>query len=170
MGTMWSVVGSIKWRKLALYRYQQNERLEPLAEVYSSGLVDSEEEARSAGARFARAAVEAIVIVPSVAVFGALPLAALEKLQVPIAIWNLQPAPGIPDDYGIQALIRNSGGLGVQALANTLARQGRDFEVMFSAEGEDIPKKLLYFLRAAAVAARLEKSRLVRIGFEVPPI
>jgi L-arabinose isomerase len=138
------------------------------AEVCSSGLVCSEEEARKAGAEFAAAEVDAVVVVPSVAVFGALPLAAVENLDLPVAIWNLQPASGIPEDYDIRSLIRNSGGLGVQALANTLAREGRHFEVMFSAERESVPEKLIRLLRVAAVAARLRRARFGRIGSVFP--
>ena len=59
------------------------EILGSVAEVCSSGLVCSEDEAGRAGSEFASAEVEAVVVVPSVAVFGALPLAALGNPQAP---------------------------------------------------------------------------------------
>lgn len=147
---------------------QVRERLADFADVLSPGLVCSEEESRAAAEEFRRQAIDAVVVTPSIAVFGALPWAALEPLSVPVCIWNLQPASRIPVGYNIQELIRNSGGLGVQALANTLARAGRFFEVVFSAENDELPPKLIRFLRAARVVGGLGRARFGQIGTVFP--
>jgi L-arabinose isomerase len=142
--------------------------LSEYSEVISNGLVCTEEEAREAASDFTKAGVDGVVVAPSLAVFGALAWAALEHSANPVCIWNAQPAPGIPSGYNVAELIRNSGGLGVQALANTLARAGREFEVVFSSGLECIPDKLLRWLRAAGVAAALRRARFGVIGSVFP--
>jgi L-arabinose isomerase len=133
-------------------------------DVYDCGIVSSEEEARDAGARLASEQVDAVVVVPAVATFGALGWAALEQLTQPVCLWNIQPDNGVPPAYDIRALIRNSGGLGIQALANTLARAGRAFTVAFSAAGDALPAKLEAFVEAAAAWRSLQRARFATIG------
>jgi L-arabinose isomerase len=142
--------------------------LEEHCEVIGGGLVCSEEDARRAGKEFAENHVVAVVVAPSVAVFGALPWAALEPIGVPVCIWSLQPAPAIPTDYNIRELIRNSGGLGVQALANTLSRAERYFEVVFSIQEEKIPRKLTQFLQTVGILGSLWRARFGQIGTVFP--
>ena len=137
-------------------------------DVVDGGMVTSEEEASAAGKRLVAASVDALVIVPAVATFGALGWAAVRETAVPVCLWNLQPDAGASREYGIAALIRNSGGLGVQALANTLARSGRVFAVAFSREGAGVPRKLVVFAQACAVSGRLRRARFGVIGAVFP--
>jgi len=139
-------------------------RLLEICEVVSPGLVGTEDAARDAAELFHARQVDALVVVPMVAVFGALGWAAVRELDVPVCIWNLQPTPGIPDDYDIRQLIRNSGGLGVQALANTIARAERPYEIVFSTNDDPLPIQLGRFLEAAAVTNDLKRARFGRIG------
>jgi L-arabinose isomerase len=132
-------------------------------DIVNPGLVDTMEGARAAGQRFREACVDLVIVVPTVAVFGALGWAALEELDAPVCVWAVQPAQGIPDGYNIQELIRNSGGLGVQALANTIARAGRCYTTVFGTHG-----KLDVFARVAAVAADLRSATFGRIGSIFP--
>jgi|SRR5579859_3379610 len=143
-------------------------RIENQADVLSPGLIDTEDAARAAAMHFSDNDVDAVVVVPAVAVFGAMGWAAIESLDVPICIWNLQPAAAIPEDYDIGELIRNSGGLGVQALANTLARAGRECRVLFSRAGEPPPAELAAFLNVARLAKDLGRARFGRIGNVFP--
>lgn len=138
------------------------------AEVIGGGLVASEEDAAKAGMEFAENDVAAVVVAPSIAVFGALPWAALKPVAVPVCIWSLQPARAIPPDYNIRELIRNSGGLGVQALANTLCRAERYFEVVFSSEEGEIPRKLKRFLQTVGILGSLWRARFAQIGTVFP--
>jgi L-arabinose isomerase len=140
------------------------ERLAGAMDVVDCGLVTTEEEAAGAGVRLSRESIDAVVIAPAVATFGALGWAALRQLTEPVCLWNIQPDEGVSADYDIGTLIRNSGGLGTQALANTLAREGRPFVVAFSTERDSIPDKLTRFAEAAAVWNRLKRARFGRIG------
>lgn len=139
-------------------------RLAAEMDVLDCGLVTTEEEAVSAGERLSKESIDAVVIVPAVATFGALGWAAVRQLAEPVCLWNIQPDEGVSADYDIGKLIRNSGGLGTQALANTLARAGRPFAVAFSTESGSVPPKLTQFAEAAGVWRRLRRARFGRIG------
>lgn len=143
-------------------------RLAGDAEVIWPGLVDSIEAARRARDLFRQEQVDAIVVVPLVAAFGALGWAAIEEADVPVVLWNIQPSPGIPEPYDMTELIRNSGCLGTEALANTLARAGRFFRTCFSAGHPAVPRRVAVFLRAAAAAADLRRATFGRIGSVFP--
>ena len=144
------------------------ERLAEEAEVFWPGIVVSVEDAWEAGELFRHEEVDAVVVAPSLAIFGALGWAALETLDVPVALWSVQPASQLPEQYDIRELIRNSGNLGVEALANTLARSGRFYKTFFSAEKEEIPPGLSAFLRVAAVASDLRRATFGRVGSVFP--
>jgi L-arabinose isomerase len=133
-------------------------------DVVDCGLVTTEEEAANAGTRLSKESIDAIVIAPAVATFGALGWAALSQTAEPVCLWNIQPDEGVPADYDIQKLIRNSGGLGTQALANTLAREGRMFSVAYSTERGSIPSKLIRFVETAGVWNWVRRARFGRIG------
>ncbi len=136
-------------------------------EVTGGGLVDSEAAARAASESFLKAEVDAVIVAPTLAVFGALPWAALESLPraLPIAIWLLPPLRAVPADYDIRALIRNSGALGAMALANTLARAGRIFRVFdHQPQAGALPEAIRSFTLASRAAAELRRARLGLIG------
>jgi L-arabinose isomerase len=133
-------------------------------EVVWPGMIDSVDAARAARELFLREEVDAVVVAPALAVFGELGWAALESLDVPVAIWSIQPAFRVPDRYDIGELIRNSGSLGAEALANTLARAGRIFRTVFSTGDAHVPARLIAFLRAGAVAAAVRGAVFGRIG------
>jgi len=137
-------------------------------EVVWPGMVDSLETAHKAAERFRAERVDAVVVVPLIATFGALGWAVLERLETPVVIWNIQPAYAIPDPYGIAELIRNSGSLGTQALGNTLARFERFYRTCFSVDDASIPRRLTNMLRAASAAADVRTATFGRIGSVFP--
>lgn len=137
-------------------------------DVVDGALITTEREATTAGQRLARESVDAVVVAPAVATFGALGWAAVRETTVPVCLWNLQPDAALSPDYDIAALIRNSGGLGIQALANTLARAGRTCTVAFSTLGAAVPGKLLVFVQACAVSQKLRRARFGIIGATFP--
>lgn len=141
-----------------------SDRLSAAFDVLDCGLVCDEEEAGAARARLASEPLDAVVVVPAVAAFGALGQAILHQLTRPVCLWNIQPDNGITSSYDIQRLIRNSGGLATQAFANTLTRKGRAFTVVFSGAGDGLPAKLTTFVEAAAVWRSLEQARLGIVG------
>lgn len=134
------------------------------SEVLSPGLVETEDEAREAARLFREREADAVIVAPALAAFGGMAWAALESCECPVLLWCVQPAEKIPDDWDMRQLIRNSGGLAVQAIANTLARAGRKFDVVFSRT----PERVSSFLRAAAVSKDLKKARFGRIGTVFP--
>jgi L-arabinose isomerase len=156
-------IAPVREEKVA-FAAQLAERLAADMDVVCNGLTATEREAEDAAAHMGAERVDAVIVAPAVAAFGALGWAALRKVSQPICLWNVQPDAGIPADYDIAALIRNSGGLGIQALANTLAREGRVFTVAFSTEKAPVPLKLQRFTQVAAVWHRLRTARFGRIG------
>lgn len=144
------------------------EKLSSGMDVVCPGLVDSVEAARAAGELFRERQADAVIVAPSLAVFGALGWSALENLDLPVAIWSVQPAASIPHSYDIGELIRNSGNLGVEALANTLARAGRFYRTVFSTERDLVPERLLQLLHAAALASDIQRSTFGRVGTVFP--
>jgi L-fucose isomerase-like protein len=154
-----------------LFAAQLGELLGGACEVIGEGLVDSERAARAAGEAFLKAEVDAVIVAPTLAVFGALPWAALEVLppELPIAIWHLAPLRTVPVDYEIRALIRNSAALGAMALGNTLARRGRVFRVFDDRpQSGALPETIRSFLFASRAASGLRCARLGLIGSVFP--
>ena len=85
-------------------------------------------------------------------------------IDAPVCLWHCAARCRVSADYGIAALIRNSGGLGIQALANTLARADRKYCVTFSAGDGPTPRKLVSFAQACAVSATLRRARFGLVG------
>jgi L-arabinose isomerase len=160
-------IAPIRAEKVAFARDIATE-LAAVMDVMAFPLVTTEEDAATVGAQMSSEPVDAVVVVPAVATFGALGLAALQGTPAPVCLWNVQPDESPSPDYDIGGLIRNSGGLGIQALANTLVREGRTFTVVCSSGRGSIPEKLLRFAQAAAVWRRLRNSRFGRIGSTFP--
>jgi L-arabinose isomerase len=109
------------------------------------------------------------VVVTAIAVFGAIPWAALQHLEVLILIWNAQQIERVGKGYSMVEIVRNTGQIGTQALANTLMREGRSFRVI---TGYDKSKRtaleLSRFFRVLHAAAVLKKARLLAVGTPFP--
>jgi L-arabinose isomerase len=157
-------------REKEAFAARLGQTLRQICDLTDAGLVESEADACQAGEQFARAEVDGVVVAPALAVFGALPWAALRDLprHLPVAIWHHAPLRTVPPDYDIRALIRSSGGLGVMALANTLAREGRVFRVFCSHNEEGVPAPLLRFAAGARAAALVRRARLALVGTVFP--
>src|SRR5262249_7925021 len=140
-------------------------------DVIGGGLIDTEAAARAQGEAFLMAEVDAVIVAPTLAVFSALPWAALEILapSLPVAIWHLPPLGTVPADYGIRELIRNSGGLGAGGAGNNLARAGRIYRVFDDRpQSGALPESVRAFTFAARAANQLRRSRLGCIGSIFP--
>lgn len=163
----YEAIAPVREEKLA-FAGETHRRLTKVCDVIYPGLVTNEDEAQAAAQIFEDANIDAVVVAPAVAVFGALGWRTLERLDVPVCIWNVQPAGRLTESYNIHELIRNSGGLGVQALANTLARANRLYRVVFSRNGDPIPLSMINYLEAARIARDLRRARFGRIGSVFP--
>lgn len=139
--------------------------LETQGQVVCAESVATAEQAAAVNQRLRELRPDIVVVIPLVAVFGALSFACVQCLACPILIWSLQPDASVTSDYDLPTLIRNSGTLGATALANTLVRSGQRFRVICTAGDASTRYPTLVRLFAAARAAvALKDARIGVIG------
>lgn len=142
------------------------DRLKKFGEVIWDGsLIGNVEAATAAGKKLAGEKPDCLVVITTIAVFGGICWAALKSLDAPILIWNPQLIETVEKGYSMEDIVRNTGQIGTQALANTLLREGRAFRVLTGFEGsarteEDLRR---FFLVNEAVKA-LRTARLLAVG------
>lgn len=130
--------------------------------IVSADWITTEDEASLVNQRLRESHPDVLIVIPLVAVFGALSAAAVQGLECPVIIWNLQPDSSVSPDYDLAALIRNSGNLGAMALANTMTRSGMKFHVAVSAAKDATNDGRITRLLAAVHTANV--IRRARIG------
>jgi L-arabinose isomerase len=135
------------------------------AEVISADWITTESDASAVNKKLKESSPDVLILIPLVAVFGGLSAGVVRDLQCPVIIWNLQPDLRVSPDYDLVTLIRNSGSLGVSALANTMTRSGQPFRVLVSC-GQDAAfdeemRRLLAELHTAHV---LRKAKIGIVG------
>ena len=109
-------------------------------------------------------------MVTTLAVFGGIPWAALKSLDVPILLWNAQQIRTADDGYTMVEIVRNTGQISTQALANTLVREGRWFRVVTGYENHpDLDTRLSRFFGIVRATCGIRTARLVAIG-EIFPL
>jgi len=132
---------------------------------WDKSLVRDLEGAAQAGASLAHWKPDCVVVVTTIAVFGGICRAALTHIDVPILIWNPQLIESVDEGYSMEDIVRNTGQIGTQALANTLVREGRRFRVITGHLGSaSMAAELDRFFRVQSVAAALRKARLLAVG------
>lgn len=137
--------------------------------VWDGELLRDVEGAARAGRHLAEQEVDCVVVVTTIAVFGGISWAALQHLAAPILIWNAQQIESVVADYSMVEIVRNTGQIGTQALANTLVREARAFKVITGYEANaDCMRQLQRFFRTARAAASLRKARLLQVGSTFP--
>ena len=142
------------------------DRLAKFGEVIWDGtLVVDVATATAAGQALAAKKPDCIVVVTTIAVFGGICWAALQHLKAPILVWNPQLIETVGSGYSMEAIVRNTGQIGTQALANTLVRNGRLFRVLTGyEEGERTEKELRRFFLVVATVNALRTARLLAVG------
>ena len=98
--------------------------------IWDGTLIGDVETAGRHGRLLASSDIDCVVVVSTIAVFGSIPWASLQHLNVPILVWNAQQINTVGNGYSMVDIVRNTGQIGVQALANTLLREGRSFRVV----------------------------------------
>lgn len=98
--------------------------------LWDGRMIRDQEQAAAAGGELARQAPDCVVVFTSIAVFSAIPWAALQPLAGPLLVWNAQQIETVAGRYTMEEIVRNTGQIGTQALANTLVREGRPFRVL----------------------------------------
>jgi len=137
--------------------------------VWDGELIRDVASAAAIGQKLSAQNVDCVVIVTTIAVFAAIPWAALQHLGVPILIWNAQQIERVGKGYSMVEIVRNTGQIGTQALANTLLRQGRTFRIITGyRKSKRTAMELARFFRVLRAAAVLRKARLLSIGAPFP--
>ncbi|MEO6847484.1 MAG: hypothetical protein ABI443_08105 [Chthoniobacterales bacterium] len=137
--------------------------------IWDGELLCDAEAANAAGLQLAGENVDCVVVFTSIAVFGAIPWAALQHLNVPILIWNAQQIQTVGESYSMVDIVRHTGQIGSQALANTLVREGRWFRVLAGYEkSERTREEMRRFFNVIRTVASLKKARLLAIGEVFP--
>lgn len=149
---------------------RMRERLSRCGEVVHPGVVDSDEAGREAGRAFAEAEVEVIVFAPTMAAPPSYAWEAVRGLpKVPVLAVGAQEYESIPDGYATEEATRRSLPVGLVMFTNVLVREGRPFTALVHPlDSPELDEALDEYLRAAAAAALVRRSRLLAVGEPIP--
>lgn len=108
---------------------------------------------------------DCVVAFTSIAVFSSIPMAALRRIECPVLVWNAQQIETVSGSYTMEEIVRNTGQIGTQALANSLVREGRPFHVVTGYESsERTRREIAGFLSAVRAARAVRGARLLAVG------
>ena len=156
-------------RKRALIR-QCRETLAAYGEVVGPDepLMDKEA-AAAAGAEMQREGVDCVVALTVIAVFSGLSDAAIRELDAPLMLWHCQEIDTVDADYSMVEIVRNTGQIGVQALANVLGRRSREFRVLCASRmAPETAAGLEEFFAIARARRALTCGSVLQIGEPFP--
>jgi len=124
------------------------------------------EEGAAFGRRLRTAGVEAVLVLQTLAVMPAYTVAVLDELpDVPVVVWALNRSRRVPADLDHAAITSEGATVGTPMLTNTLVRSARPFALVVGVlDDETTLLAAADALRAAAVASRLRRSRVGRVG------
>ena len=138
-------------------------------EVVCQALLDSPESAATA-ADSVSGDLDVVLVVVTMAAPPTHGMAFLDRFEgVPLVVWSLQRSRNIR--YGFDASDITSAGtaVGTPQLTNMLARSGRPHEIVVgSLDDAGTVQRVTTALRPAAMAGRLRRARIARVG-EPPP-
>jgi L-arabinose isomerase len=160
-----AICADFRREKTALAR-RCAERLKAFGSVVWDGeLIRDVDSATVTGRKLAEDDIDVIVVVTTIAVFASIPLTALRELSIPILIWNAQEIERVGAGYSMVEIVRNTGQIGTQALANALLREGRAFRVVTGyQENPRTNDCLRRFFAVAQAVAILKRARLLMVG------
>jgi L-arabinose isomerase len=172
-------------RRLEGYQRIVSGHLDKFCDVVDAGLVDSAPAAAAAGALFAREGVELVICYVGTYATSSQVLPAVQQAGAPVLILNLQPASAL--DYpktDTGEWLANCCACCVPEIACAFARSRIDFHVVTGVLGvergrfREAPpshpdaqrawQKIQDWVRAAAVASRLKRSRIGFLGHTYP--
>jgi len=133
--------------------------------VGPDGPICDVEMARAAGRELRESGVDCIVALCVIAVFAEISDAALEGLDQPLLLWHCQDIATVDAGYSMVEIVRNTGQIGVQALANVLARRGRPFRALCaSRHSAATADGLTAFFTLTSAALAVRGIRVLQIG------
>lgn len=140
--------------------------LDELAEITFSGIRNTRAGVAEAVDEFIAADVDLVMTVHLSYSPSLIALPELIRWPGPLVLFNTQRITGVTDAFTRKDLIENHGMHGVQDLANTLNRAGRDYAVVTGHHADEFARgELEDWALAARTARRLRRARIGRIGF-----
>ncbi len=137
--------------------------------LWEGRMIQDHAQATAAGRALAEQSPDCVVAFTSIAVFSAIPMAALQAVACPLLVWNAQQIETVGDSYTMKEIVRNTGQIGTQALANTLVRTGRSFRILTGYESAPRTRKELgAFLGVVHAAKAVRRARLLAVGEPFP--
>ncbi len=138
-------------------------------EVVCESLLDSPESA-AAAADGVPCTLDVIVVIVTMAAPPTHGMAFLDRFEgVPLVVWSVQRSRNIRAGFDASDITSAGTAVGTPQLTNMLARSGRPHEIVVgSLDDAGAVQRVAGALRPAAVAGRLRRARIARIG-EPPP-
>jgi len=141
-------------------------RFETMGDVVFSGIQNTREGVAAAVDEFIASGVDVVVTVHFSYSPSLITLPELLRWQGPLVMFNTQRITGVTDQFSRTDLLQNHGMHGVQDLANTLNRAGRDYNVVTGHYADEAALRELQDWAAAARTAKvLRRARLGQIGY-----
>ncbi len=135
-------------------------------EVAARSTVASIEDGTNAGRRFGASKLDALLVLQTLAVMPSYTRAALAEVpELPVVIWTVHRNRTIAASFDHSAITSDGATVGTPMLTNTLVRSGRPFELVVGVvDDEAALDAVVEALEIAAVAARLGRARIGRVG------
>ncbi|MFZ4779312.1 MAG: hypothetical protein ACOYM3_28440, partial [Terrimicrobiaceae bacterium] len=129
----------------------------------------TKEAALAAGEAMRQEGVDCVVALTVIAVFADVSDAAVQALDAPLLVWHCQEIDTVGDDYSMVEIVRNTGQIGVQALANVLRRRGRLFQALSASRHSPKTREGLEdFFSVARARRALLGARILQVGEPFP--
>lgn len=139
--------------------------LQEIAQVVCPGLVETEEQAVAADLFFRQEKVDAVVFTELAYTQSIIALKALERIQVPVIVWNTQQLRAWPQNANWDIVMLNSGLAGLPEATHVMVRTGRRFFIVSGHMNDPVRlKQLETYLRLAAISERLRNTKIGMIG------
>lgn len=161
-----SVGSNLRDRKLQQAR-EVVRAISPSADTVQLWQPDSLEEAEAAGRRLRNEAIDAVLVLCSMAVPPATSTGLLDLItDVPAVIWAIHDtSDGLPAAFDHAEITTQGATVGAPMLTSALVRRGRPFELILGQRGDpDCLARVCRALLQAAVAGRLHQSRIGLVG------
>jgi L-arabinose isomerase len=168
--TLWEHTAGPTFRadRLALAR-RVAASLDDAFEPVGVGDYASTAEAAALAPGFAAANAEVVLVLQTMAAPSAFTLALLDAMPgVPVVIWALHETGLIEGGFDHGGITTQGATVGAPMLSNILGRRGRPFEMVLGRLGDETTvERVRRALRLAAVARRISRARLGRVGVPV---
>jgi L-arabinose isomerase len=140
--------------------------LEGRVEFAGRGTVASAEDGAELGRRLRGSAVEAVLVLQTLAVMPAYTLACLRELpDVPVVVWTAHRRRRVPAEFDHAGITTEGATVGTPMLTNTLVRADRPFELLIGLVDDSATlDSVVDALAVAAAATRLRRARIGRVG------